>query len=44
MGAGEQVMDPTEDFMWRINREAALSEWWRPLGDIAQPSSQKEAA
>jgi hypothetical protein len=38
VGAGEQVMDPADDFLWRINRDAALNEWWRDLGSGTIPA------
>jgi hypothetical protein len=31
-------MDPAEDFMWRINRDAAVREWWRDLGSGTIPA------
>lgn len=31
-------MTPAEDFWWRIDKAAALNEWWRDLGSGTIPA------
>lgn len=42
-------MSTMDDWLWRIDRDALLSEWWRPLGGFqgradVRPEVVKEAA
>lgn len=33
-----RVMDAADDYLWRINRDAAMREWWRDLGSGTIPA------